>query len=218
MDCERKQQKKKRKLVVHRNVITFLTCQKEEMKSDQLWHLENVSDCSEAFSKDCVWATHRRACRRGQRTLLSVDGDRPTGARRLSHCEIFKMWCECFSAKQDCCVASFLLYFRGWFVCLFVKTVLFLPHFILFGNRCHSNLKSPGDLPFQSVSTGLRTAAGLNGRSFSFVVITIIIFLLHLLTHFIIALMLRSPVVRNIHNITHSVQPFIRYAEALNFQ
>lgn len=102
--------------------------------------------CARASVCVCACATHWRACRRGQRTQLSVD--RPTGARRLFHCEIFRMWRECFSAKQDCCSASFLLYFRGWFVCLFVKTVLFLPHFILFGTDVIPTLRAQGTCVF----------------------------------------------------------------------
>lgn len=129
------------------------------------------------FSKDCACVrmcdsfARVRICR--SRHTHSWRWSTQWAHRDFSTVRFLKIWCDCFSAKQDCCVANFVLYFNGCFY--FVKTVSALPHFYSFCDRFHSNLKSPRDLHFGSVPTGLRTAAGLNGRSFFMIIIVVVV-------------------------------------------
>lgn len=83
-------------------------------------------------------------------------------------------------------------------------------------DRFHSNLNSPRDLHFGSVSDWRSDCCRIERKQLIFLFYFLFSFLFYTCSLTRIALTLRSPVVRNIHNFVHSVQPLIWYAEALH--
>lgn len=155
------------------------------MESDQLQSRGIWKVCQTAlkYFLKSVWVCVCVCCR-GQHTQPSANLYRQMGVVRLLHCEIFKIQCECFSAKQDCCVASFILSFRGFVFFLFFSRENSYVSGAFFSScdRFHSNFKSPRDLHFGSVLDWRSDCCRIERKQLIFL-FYFFIFILHLLTH-----------------------------------